>query len=44
MMTMIAVTKPALNIPPITEQLLKQSINKNSEGRENFFMADSFGL
>jgi hypothetical protein len=30
---------PALNMPPITEQLLKQSSNKMMEGKYNFFMA-----
>jgi hypothetical protein len=29
---------PALNIPLITSQLLKQSINKKKTGKYNFFM------
>jgi len=35
----IPTTAPALNMPVITEQLLKQSSNKISDGKYNFFMA-----
>jgi hypothetical protein len=31
---------PALNIPAIAEQLLKQSSNKMSNGKYSFFMVD----
>ena len=31
-------TAPALNMPAITEQLLKQSSNKISDGKYNLFM------
>lgn len=37
-------TAPALKIPPITEQLLRQSNNSISDGKYNFFMVDCLSV